>query len=96
MLEAKDAPASFHPLLHSEVRKRTIHAPILAHPLLPITPAAATSSPQMPLFLLMCEEQPRRTLRECVKRHPRVFPCKCQEGHARRVLREAEERVRLF
>src|SRR6266705_711771 len=75
-----DAPASFHPLLHSEVRKRAIHAPILTHTLL-LTIATADADPSpltpRPLLLLVCEEQPRRTLRECVKRHPHVFPREC-------------------
>ena len=89
-----DAPATLYPLLHSAVRKRAIHAPILAHTLL-LTIATADSSPLRPLLLLLllCEEQARRTLRERVKPHPRVFPRKCQEWHARRVLRGAEQRM---
>ena len=51
--------------LPSEVRKRAIHAPILAH-----TIATADASPLKPLLLLACEEQPRRTLHERVKHHP--------------------------
>ena len=52
----------------------------------------ADSSPLMPLLLLMlvCEEQARRTPREHMKSHPHAFPRKCQEWHARRVLRGAE------
>ena len=56
--------ASLYPLLSSEVRKRAIYAPILAH-----TIATAGASPLKPLLLLACEEQPHRTLHECVKRH---------------------------
>lgn len=89
-----DVPASLYPLLHSKVRKCAIYAPILAYPLpLSITTAASLLPP---LFLLMCEEQPRSTLRECVERHPRMFLRKCEEGHARRVLRGAEQRVYLL
>ena len=90
-----DAPASLHSLLHAEVCKRAIHAPILAHTLL-LTIATVDASPLTPLLPSVCKEQTHCTLRECTKRHPRVFPCKCQEWRAHRVLRRAEQRVRLF
>ena len=74
-----------------------IYAPILAHTLF-LTIATVNTSPLTPvlLLLLVCEEQVRRTLRERMKRHPHVLPCKCQEWHTRRVLRVAEQWMGLF
>lgn len=94
-----DAPASLYPLLHPKVRKRAIHAPFLSRTLLLAIATADTSSALLSpllLLLLVCEEQTRGTLRECVKRHPRVFSSECQERHACWVLHGAEQRVRLF
>ena len=92
-----DSPGPPYPLLHSDVRKRAIHAPIFAHTLF-LTIVTAESSPLTPLLLLLlvCEEQPRHTLHERMERHPHMFLRKCQEWHARRVLRGEEQRMSPF
>lgn len=87
-MNAVDLPATFCSLFHPEVRKRAIHAPILAQSFA-LTTAAAAPSPLASL-LPSRKEQSRGTLRERMERHPRLLPSKRKKGHTRRVLRGAE------